>query len=129
METTMNPRNILAEARRAGIAAWKSRIPVPMIVQDGNQVYAPVLGGVCGFAHVNFPNRGKFVTHLKEKKLGHPNSYSGGYDVSPYELMRGTSAPSGPIVQSLEKQEAFCLAFRDVLINHGIDAKIYSRMD
>lgn len=116
------------KAHAAGKAAGDKHVPVPMhVVQRENpfddnspivKAYAPVLGGVCGFAWVNIrPGNHPFVNWAKKSDKGH-KSYYGGYDI----WVRGYG-------QSMECKEAYAQAFAEVLREAGIKAHAMSRMD
>lgn len=120
---------LYAQAHEAGMAAGKAHQPVPMIVSEHAnplndnspvvKVYAPVMGGVCGFAWIKIrPARGAFVNWLKVKKIGRVDSYSGGYSISVHQFG-----------QSMECKEAYAGAFAQVLNDHDVLAYAESRED
>lgn len=118
---------IYEEARQAGMNAGNSKIPVPMVVcehvdplNDNSPIarqYAPVMGGVCGFAWIKFPGNTAFGLWAKKK----------GYARKSYPT--GLSIWVSEFGQSMEKKEAFAYAFAEVLRKHGIKAYAGSRMD
>lgn len=125
---------IYDEAHAAGMAAAKECVPTPMIVSehenpwdDSSPVvkqYAPVMGGVCGFAWVNVrPGTCSFARWAKKQDLGYSDSYYGGYTI----YVHGTEFPG--FEQSMEIKEAYAGAFAQVLRSHGIEASARSRMD
>ena len=120
---------IYAEAYTAGKLAGDTVGVVPMIVGtpitpfgsdiDYTKKTYFVEGGVCGFAWVHIdPARGAFVNWCKANKRG-GKSYYGGYDLR----------EDGGYGQSLQRKEAFCGAFAEVLRKYGINAYAQSRMD
>jgi hypothetical protein len=120
---------LYAKADAAGKAAAAARVPVPMVVvqranplNDASPVvkrYAPVMGGVCGFAWVIVrPGNSAFANYLKKRGLARPDSYAGGVNLW-----------VGDYGQSMEKKEAYAGAFADVLQDAGLRAYSNSRMD
>ena len=120
---------VFKKARDAGLAAAAARVPVPMIVvnranslDDNSPIvsrYAPVMGGVCGFAWVKIkPANSAFARWCKAEGIGHKDSYAGGWSIS-----------CSDFGQSMEKKEAYADAFADVLQAEGIRAYAQSRMD
>jgi hypothetical protein len=115
------------EARQAGMEAGNSKVPVPMIVcehsnplDDNSPIsreYAPVMGGVCGFAWVKFPGNTAWGKWTKKQGYAH-SSYPTGLQIWVSEFG-----------QSMEKKEAYAYAFAEVLRKHGIKAYAGSRMD
>jgi hypothetical protein len=125
---------IYDEAHAAGMAAGNRCTPTPMVVSehanpwdDSSPVvkqYAPVMGGVCGFAWVNVrPGTCSFARWAKKQDLGYTDSYYGGYTI----YVHGTEFPG--FEQSMEIKEAYAGAFAAVLRKHGIQASARSRMD
>lgn len=124
----MNCEQIYNEAHAAGCNAVANLRVRPMIVSeranpldDSSNVVCQyyVEDGVCGFAWVKIrPARGKFVKWLKDNKIGRPNSYEGGYDISIFDYN-----------QSMQKKETYADAFAKVLVSNGIKAYGQSRMD
>ena len=135
--------DLLEKAHEAGQKALEAIKPkvAPMVVEqhvdqlDDNSPVAQswvVEGGPCGFAFVrvkctNGPSR-KFISELKKKGLaGDQNSfkdwsksdYYGGFLYS-FTMVGG---------QSLAYKEAYAGAFTNVLLNAGLDAYMFSRMD
>jgi len=131
---TKTAYDILVEASEAAEAAVKACRPTPMIVGSpstplGNDVDPTqqtwfVEGGVCGFASVVIkPARGKFVTELKNRKIGGAHYY-GGYSVSSWEF-----APSIRRDQSYERACAAAAGAVNVLQSYGINAYVDARID
>lgn len=124
----MNCQEIYTEAHAAGCNAVAALQVRPMIVSehanpldDSSKVVRQyyVEDGACGFAWVKIrPARGKFVSWLKENKIGRSSCFEGGYDIwiSDYN-------------QSLQKKETYASAFAKVLESKGIKAYSQSRMD
>jgi hypothetical protein len=129
-------QKIMDAAVEAGMEALNEAKPIPMIVEQHANVLddnSPVKqswvvdGGVCGFASIIFkanttPNR-KFLAGLKKAGLVGEHgtwskSYQGGYS---YWVGQGG--------QSLQRKEAFAVAFNKVLGDNGITAYVSSRMD
>ncbi len=115
-------------AHEAGMNAGNAHTPVPMIVQehanpldDNSPVirqYAPVMGGVCGFAWINItPGNSSFARWLSKNKHAH-KSYYGGVDVW-----------VGEFGQSMEKKQAYARAYAEIVSKAGITAWPMSRMD
>lgn len=124
----MNYEEIYSEACLAGRTAVADMQVQPMIVtqhsnplDDSSKIVRQyyVEDGACGFAWVKIrPARGKFVKWLKDNRIGRPNSYEGGYDISISDYN-----------QSLQKKETYANAFAKVLVRKGINAYANSRMD
>lgn len=75
----------------------------------------------CGFSWVKItPARGRFVSMLKDRKIGSTDSYEGGYVV--YN-------PSKNNTQWMDAKVAGSRAFAEVLNRNGIKAKAISRID
>lgn len=127
---------LLGEAERAGRAAAAAKVPVPMVVverasafDDSSPVvrrYAPVTGGVCGFAWVNMPGGTALANAAKRR-------YADGRWP---EVRVGKGYPTGLDVwvsgygQSMERKAAYAGAYAGVLNAAGFD-RVYatSRMD
>lgn len=120
---------IWKEAHAAGFEAADKHTPTPMIVVDrANPLddsspiirqYAPVAGGLCGFAWVNIkPGNSAFANWAKEYKGVRKDSYYGGVThwVSQYGQSHG-------------KKAAYAQAFAEVLRKHGINAYAMDRLD
>ena len=102
-----SPAEIYAEARAAGNIAVKNAVD----------------GYPCGFAWVNIkPARGPFIKFLKEKNIGRKDSYYGGYTLSSYDCSNFNG-------QNMDVKEDGCRAFRNVLIQNGVEANVYTRID
>ena len=101
---------IFEEAQRAAVAAtakWLSEHPGEWFP--------------CGFASVKIkPARGKFVSFLKEEKIGHVDTDYGGYII--YN-------PSRNPTQSMYAKQAGAQAFADVLRRIGIKAYAQAQID
>jgi hypothetical protein len=121
-------KRLYARAREAGLAAAEARVPTPMVVvqranpfDDSSAIvkeYAPVMGGVCGFAWVVVrPGTSSFARWLVKQGLASKHYYGG---VSIWVRDFG---------QSMEKKQAYATAFAKVLGEAGIDAYGDSRMD
>jgi len=119
---------LYSKAHAAGMAAGNKASPTPMVVcqranplNDNSPVvkqYAPVMGGVCGFAWIKMrPARGDFYNYCKAKGFG-SKDYDGGWSV-------GVSG----FGQSMERKEAYAHAFANVLNEAGLNAYSMSRMD
>jgi hypothetical protein len=100
----------IGKAHQAGMAAGMGASPTPMLVQehanplDDNspvvKTYAPVMGGVCGFAYVTVrPGNSSFALWAKKNK-GWFKAYYGGMQMS----VRAFG-------QSMERKEAYARAF------------------
>jgi hypothetical protein len=123
----MNYPEMYEKAHAAGIAAMNEKVPVPIIVQqhqnmadDSSPVqkswYVPQ--GMCGFAWVTVrPGNCGFAKWLKSKGLGH-KCYHGGWE---YWVREGG--------KSIEKKEAYAEGFANVLNCFGIKACAGSRLD
>jgi hypothetical protein len=120
---------LLKAADDAGRKAADAKVPTPMYVverasplDDNSPIvkrYAPVMGGVCGFAWVNVkPGNSRLANYMKAKGLARTDGYYGGVTlwVSRYG-------------QSMELKEAYARAFAGVLSDAGIRAYADSRMD
>ena len=116
-----NPNQIYLEAHTAGMTAAQNCTPSAMVVNyvaNGEKVREVVEGGVCGFAWVKMPNRGKFVNFLKQEQIGRKNEWEGGYHIW-----------IGDFDQSMERKSSYARAFSKVLNENGIKATPHSRMD
>jgi len=120
---------LYASADAAGKAAADACVPVPMIVREHAnpfdnrspvvKQYAPVMGGVCGFASIGIkPANSAFAKYLVAEKIGRKDSYAGGIRI-----------PVFAYGQSMAKKEAYAYAFAEVLRAAGIRAYGESRMD
>jgi hypothetical protein len=101
------------EAHEAGMKAAAEVTPTPMVVRG----YAPVEGGVCGFAWVKFPGVGKFAAWAKRTgraRKGWP---------------KGLTVWVSEFGQSMTRKEAYARAFAAVLREKGVEAYAESRMD
>lgn len=117
------------EAVAAGRAAAAAKIPVPMVVvehakpfDDSSPIvrrWAPVMGGVCGFAWVRVrPSNSSFGRWLRANEYGRYSDYHRGVLVWVHD--HG---------QSMEKKEAHARAMVDVFRSYGIECSWDSRMD
>lgn len=121
------------EARRAGEMAAEACTPTPMVVGKAKSLLSNeidettpveiVEGGVCGFAWaIVRPGNSKFANWLKKNDFGRYDPYHRGVIVSPSGNARYT--------QSLQRKEAYIMAFIKTLNNNGItNVSLYSRMD
>jgi len=107
---------IYDEACAAGNAAAAACKPEPMLIQG----YAPVMGGVCGFAGVKFPDARKpFAKWLVKEGIARKNYGTGIYVNMGFEI-------GG---QSLTIKEHYASAFASVCAKHGIECRVESRID
>jgi hypothetical protein len=122
-------RSLWNAADAAGKAAANAKVPVPMVVveranplNDNSAIvkrYAPIAGGVCGFAWLSIrPANSAFVNWLKKQGIGRLDTYAGGWKVW-----------CGDYSQSMEKKEAYVNTVAKVLREAGINAYGESRMD
>jgi len=75
----------------------------------------------CGFVHVNIrPARGRFVSMLKDQKVGNVDEFYGGYNIF---------NPSRNSTQWMYAKEEGARAFVKVLAEHGISARVVSNID
>jgi hypothetical protein len=108
---------LVDKAQAAGVVAGESAAVRSMTVVGSGKEYF-VADGVCGFAWVNVQKgQQKFVNFLKKQGLGH-KAYYGGWDVPCHEFG-----------QSMQRKEAYCAAYAQVLRDGGIKAYAQSRMD
>ena len=140
----MNPRFTRQEAARlieraeaAATAAYEAATPTPMIVGTPKDPVASLMGGdgggfdtskpiyhvasgVCGFAWVNIGSGNtSFARHAKVLAGARPHYY-GGMELKPQAVRMS---------QSMQRNEAACIAYADVLRGAGINAYMGSRMD
>jgi hypothetical protein len=119
---------LFAKAHEAGMKAAEKVQVVPMhVVQRANpfddnspivKSYAPVEGGVCGFAWVTVsPGNSSFALWLKKTHRGR-NAYQGGVQIWVSDFG-----------QSMTRKEAYASAFAAVLRETGLKAYAGSRMD
>lgn len=121
---------LYTQAHEAGAVAAEASRPTPMVVQqranpldDSSPVvhtYAPVEGGVCGFAWINVrPGNSSFAKWLVASGKARKDSYAGGVSI----WVHGYG-------QSMERKSAYADAFAKVLRTNGFD-KAYagSRID
>lgn len=119
---------LFAAAAAAGTAAAAAVTPVPMhVVERANPLddtsaivkrYAPVEGGVCGFAWVVIRPGNSPAANYAKKFLGARKDYYGGVSIN-------VSAYG----QSMTRKESYAAAFARVLAAAGIKAYSNSRMD
>ena len=75
----------------------------------------------CGFAWVQIkPARGRFVSMLKDKRIGRVDDYFGGYNIH---------NPSQNSTQWMDAKQMGAKAFVEVLIENGIRAEVNTRID
>ena len=80
--------------------------------------------GLCGFAWVSIrPARGKLVSWLKSKNLGHTDSYAGGF-----KIWIGSNFPGGS-TQSVDVKEAIAGVVAKRINELGVKAYVGSRLD
>lgn len=123
---------VFADAQAAGEVAFDAAAPVPMAVQssglgegfDWNKPYSVVADGVCGFAWVNVYVDGRSRVAKVLKEFGARKDYYGGFRFSSHDV-----APSRNATQSMQRKEAACGAFANVLRDAGFKAYVGSRMD
>lgn len=107
---------VYQEALTAGYAAGEAAEPEPMTVIGHDKKWV-VPEGVCGFAWISFKGNtpwGRWAA----KHAGARKGYPSGMQISCHYFN-----------QSMQRKEAFCRAFVEVLKKHGIDAYANSRMD
>lgn len=116
-------------ARSEGLKAGNSVHPTPMVVVEHKNMlddtspavrqYAPVMGGVCGFAWVAVkPATSSFARWARAQKLAETDSYAGGLSFWVRDFG-----------QSYERKLAYAQAFADVLAGAGLRAYVRSRLD
>jgi len=123
----MNYSVIYNEAAAAANAAERSCTPTPMVVGTpstpwGNSIDHSkptyyVADGPCGYAWVRMKGNTPFARWCKQQRITRP-AYPTGVSIYP-----------STTTQSLERKEAWCNAFVEVLKKHGIDAYVDSRLD
>lgn len=123
----MTPRKIISVIKSRGLIAWEESVPIPMGVSQNGKIIEVVSGGICGFAWVKVPNRGKFAKFLIEKGIGHKGS-EGGVTFSPNYFLPDRIR-NKPIIQSYTKQSAWCGEVVKALAEMGIPAQFFSRVD
>lgn len=122
-------KKLYEKAHFAGRDAIAACVPVPMIVGTAKSLFGTeldyskpteyVADGVCGFAWVEIrPSRGGFATWCKAQGIGRYDDYRCCWRISAAERS-----------QSMQKKEAYCVAFSEVLRESGIEAYMTSRMD
>ena len=113
---------IYRDAHEAGMNAANECTPEPMVVRyqgaDGQMQRDVIYDGVCGFAWIRMPARGKFVKFLKMNEIGRKSFTESGWRIN-VDLFN----------QSMQKKEAYASAFAKVLRTNNIDAYSESRMD
>ena len=129
---------VFIEARAAAETAAAACVPTPIVVGTAKSIFGAgsndidytkktyyVPSGVCGFAGVKIrPARGKFVTWLKGKGIGRPDSYAGGYYIASYEFATST--------RGSQSYEVACAAARGaagLLASYGLKVSVESRLD
>ena len=126
-------KQVFAEAQKAAEDAYAKSVPTPVAWQnsgltegfDWSKPYQIEPGGVCGFAWVNISVDGRSSEAKTLKEFGaHKNYYPGSFT-----FWSSDCAPSSRATQSLERQEAACKAFADVLQKYGWSAYMQSRLD
>jgi hypothetical protein len=132
MENVISFESVFFLARKAAEEAFHAAKPVPMAVQssglnegfDWNKPYEVVADGVCGFAWVNVYVDGRSKAGKEIKKFGARPDYYGGYSFGSSDV-----APSSRSSQSMQRMEAACAAFAEVLRFYGYKAYMGSRLD
>jgi hypothetical protein len=109
--------DLVKQAHEAGMVAGTAAKCAPMtVVGHGKSYFIP--DGVCGFAWVNIQKgQMKFVNFLKKLDKGY-KAYHGGWDVPCHEFG-----------QSMQRKEAYCAAYAQVLRDGSIKAYAQSRID
>lgn len=131
---------LLKAAEAAGDAAAKGSRPTPMhVVQHANPLddnspivrrYAPVMGGVCGFASVIIRPANSRIANVAKARYGDRKGYALPGSLSAYKhFYGGLSVNVGGYGQSLERKSAYAGAFARVLSDAGYDTYVDSRMD
>lgn len=123
---------VFAEAQAAASAAFEASKPVPMAVQnsglfeefDFNKPYEVVPDGVCGFAWVNVYVDGRSKAAKVFRQFGLKSDYYGGW-----QFWESAVVPEHKYSQSMQRKEAACDAFAEVLRGYGVKAYAGSRMD
>lgn len=120
---------VFSEAQTAALSHFHQCTPVPVIFGQAKDLFSSeiipgteeyVSDGVCGFAWVNIkPARGPLVKYLKSKGIGRPGTY-GGYSLSSYNCIPGSGSS-----QSMQRKEAGCRAFVEVVKKYFPDMKIW----
>lgn len=116
-------RGLLVAAHISGMSAGHAARPTPMGFYQsdlsGRQLgpVEIVSEGVCGFAWVRFPGNTAFGRWAKKTKNARP-AYPKGLSISCSEFN-----------QSMERKEAYCRAFAEVLKANGVDCCTESRLD
>lgn len=111
---------LVARAEAAGKAAAAAAVPVPMVVswREGSAVRQEfVEGGVCGFGWVEIPGNTAFGRWMKKVGKARP-TYPKGLYVS-----------NGLMTQSMARNEAYAIAYANVLEAAGLEARACSRID
>ena len=120
---------LIRRAEEAGAKAGADRIPEPMhVIERANpwddrspivKRYAPIEGGVCGFAWITVrPGNSPVANYLKNTGKGRTDSYAGGVMV--WVSQYG---------QSMERKVAYAYAYASVLRDAGVKAYAGDRMD
>ncbi len=116
-------------AWEAGEAAAAKYTPTPMVVAEHvnplddsspiKKVYAPVMGGVCGFASVEMPATSAFAKWLVQTGKARRQEYKGGIAISIWDYN-----------QSYELKVAHAHAMADSLHNQGIKkVRVWDHID
>ena len=105
---------LYSKAHAAGLEAGSLHTPQPMYVRG----YAPVMDGLCGFAWITLPGNTAFGRWAKAM----------GYASKAYP--KGLRIRVRGFDQSMERKEAYAVAFAAALRDAGIeDVYAASRMD
>lgn len=147
MATKLTAKNkadvaLYEKALVAGNEALAAATPTPMIVGEAKSLFSDEIdydkpthfieGGCCGFAWVNIKSKDgglKFVNSLKKVGLASSNGRTAEARVNKDSYYGGYSFWVREGGQSLERKEAFGRAFAGVLLEGGLTAYNYSRMD
>lgn len=124
----MEMNEIFAKAYDAGIVAGNNAKPVPMGVYSADPITGRPIAfidlvseGVCGFAWVSMKaNTTENKAFLKWAKKA---------NVMRKSCMGGFTYWVGEFNQSMQRKEAFAVAFAKVLREHGMTCYTDSRMD
>lgn len=128
----MSFQAVFQEAQSAAEKAFRDAKPNPVAFQnsglgesfDWSKPYSVVSEGVCGFAWVNVYVDGRSKIAKEMKQFGLQSDYCGGYN-----FWSSDACPSSRSSQSMERKEAACEAFAEVLRKYGFRAYMSSRMD
>jgi hypothetical protein len=122
MKNQINFQDIMDRAIDEAVNESRRITPQPMTVGGGssNQTYF-VEDGLCGFAWINLPKRGKFSNWLLENGYARVNSYGPGIRIW-YSYL-------GLDTQSYERNKAGCYAAAKVFQEYGFKCEVDYRLD